>query len=83
MSTVINRDAVKRNISTNVRRLMEARGMTQADLHRTSGLTEMYVSRIVRGVMDPSSSGLASLAEALQVTTDELLSDPKKRRQPA
>lgn len=80
---MINRDAVKRNISQNVRRLMEARRWTQADLHRESGLTEMYVSRIVRGVMDPSSSGLASLAEALQVTTDELLANPKKSRQSA
>lgn len=80
---MINRDAVKRNISENVRRLMKDRRMTQADLHRASGLNEMYVSRIVRGTMDPSSSGLASLADALQVTTDELLANPEKTRQSA
>lgn len=81
---MIDREAIKRNISANIKDLLAEKGLSQAELSRMSNLTEMYVSRVVRGAVDPSSSGLASIANALQVTTDRLLKDSEtKARQSA
>lgn len=66
--------AVK-NLSTNLRRLLADRGMSQAELARTIGESEMNVSRYVRGANVPGVGTLARLSEAFGVPADYLLSN--------
>lgn len=66
-------DVLKR-IGRNVRRLREAKGLSQeqlafeADMHRT------YVSGIERGVRNPTATVLQRLAAALNCAIGELFS---------
>ena len=53
--------------------LREARGMTQAELSRATGISERMIAYYERPDAKPPGSLLATLARALQVTTDELL----------
>lgn len=76
---MIDAESAKLSIAENVRRLMELRGLSQSALARLTGDNPMYISRIIRAVCEPSSSGLARLAEALGVSTDELLYGPMER----
>lgn len=62
------------NLSSNLRRLLADRGMSQAELARITGDGEMNVSRYVRGSVMPGAGALARLADALGVPTDRLLS---------
>jgi transcriptional regulator with XRE-family HTH domain len=61
----------------NVRRVREARGLTQEDLEGMTGLRRSYISDLERGVRNPTIRALARIAEALQIAPGELLSaDP-------
>lgn len=61
----------------NVRRVREARGLTQEDLEGMTGLRRSYISDLERGVRNPTIRALARIAEALQIAPAELLSaDP-------
>lgn len=64
---------VRQTIGANVRRLMAVRGMNQAALAKASGENEMYVSRVCRGVVEPSASKLHRIAVALRVKMEFLL----------
>lgn len=75
----MNHDTAKRNISANIRQLLKDRKITQSELSRLTGDNRVYISRIANGHSEPTSSGLARIAQALQVTTDELLQDPAKK----
>jgi transcriptional regulator with XRE-family HTH domain len=79
MSTVIDNDTAKRNISANVKAMLEEREMSQASLARATGDLEMTISYLVRGVQCPSAALLARVAEALGVTADALLAKPTTR----
>ena len=50
-------------------------GISQAELARRSGLSEMFVSRVLRGTHEPSARRLYSLAQTLGTTVDELLAE--------
>jgi transcriptional regulator with XRE-family HTH domain len=75
MSTVITDEQAIKNLSQNLRRMLADREMSQAELARETGDSEMNVSRYVRGAVMPGAGALARLAEALHVPTDHLLSD--------
>ncbi len=47
--------------------------MTQADLAEAAGLDQADVSRIERGQREPSGRTLRALADALDVTVDDLV----------
>lgn len=49
------------------------RGMTQVRLAEAAGLDQADVSRIERGQREPSGHTLRGLAEALDVTVDDLV----------
>lgn len=66
-------------ISTRRKRL----GMTQKQLADRLNVTDRAVSRWERGVGAPDISLLSPLAEALQVSTDELLSGVLKSQEPS
>src|SRR5262245_44270500 len=49
-------------------------GLKQKDLQALTGLSQKYLSEIENDVVDPRVSVLKKIAQALQVTTDSLLS---------
>ena len=72
----------RKNIATNVRRLRQAAGLTQAQLASAADVADATVSRIERGRLVPSVELAARLAKALDLGVDDLLGpvlpEPKK-----
>ncbi|WCE06214.1 helix-turn-helix transcriptional regulator [Pseudoxanthomonas sp. JBR18] len=64
--------AAKR-VSTNLRRLRKAKGLSQEQLAEAAEFHRTYVSQLERCVTNISISGLGRLAEALEVDITELL----------
>jgi transcriptional regulator with XRE-family HTH domain len=61
-------------LAERLRALRKARGWTQQDLSRVSGLTRSHISRRERGdIQLPSSERLRQLATALDTSLDDLL----------
>jgi transcriptional regulator with XRE-family HTH domain len=56
-----------------VRKLRQARGMTQGQLAEKTGVTREYIARLEAGRYDPSLSTIEKLAKALKVKPTELL----------
>jgi transcriptional regulator with XRE-family HTH domain len=69
----------KENIAANVRRLMNARAMTQVDLANAATVSQGFVSKILCGSILPNALLLRNVAEALGVTSDALMDFPKRR----
>jgi len=65
-----------------VKRLRDARGMTQAQLAKRAGLTQGYVAKIESAAYapDPALSVVLKLARALDVRIGELVVETKGRR---
>lgn len=61
-------------VGINVKRLRKERGYSQTDLAIKSGLLQTTISSIERGG-DPTSTNLLKLANALNVTADDLLNE--------
>lgn len=59
-----------------LRRLREARGLTQLELSVAAGLTPATVSRLENGHQAPTLVTLHKLAEALEVPVAELVGAP-------
>lgn len=79
MSTVLTDDDAKSLISANVKRLLDERDMSQAELARATGESTARISQMIHGQKLPSAAFLARIAEALEVAADELLSPPEKK----
>jgi transcriptional regulator with XRE-family HTH domain len=60
-------------LGQNVRRLRNAKGISQEELALDAGMKRSYVSDLERGTRNPSVRALGRLAEALQVEPAELL----------
>lgn len=69
----------RRNIATNILRVLKERGISQAELARRAGEPPMNVSRIVTRANIPNAATLARLAEALEVSVDYLLGTHQKK----
>jgi transcriptional regulator with XRE-family HTH domain len=62
------------SLATRLKELRRARGWTQQDLSRSSGLTRSYISRLEMGdIALPSSEKLRALSQALGTAPDDLL----------
>jgi transcriptional regulator with XRE-family HTH domain len=59
-----------------MRVLRERRGLTQAELANTLGITQSNVSDMERGVRGLTVHQVVKLAKALRVSADEILSGP-------
>jgi len=74
------------HIGMTLKRLREARAITQVDLARRSGLTQGYIAKIesAKYAPDPALSVVIKLAKALDVSIGELVAGKKsgKRRRP-
>lgn len=64
---------VRKRIGLNVRRLRQARGLSQETFGFESGLDRTYVSGIERGVRNPTATVIEKIAAALGVPAYELL----------
>jgi transcriptional regulator with XRE-family HTH domain len=60
-------------VAMRLKRLREARGMTQAELAEKAGLSREYVLRLENASQDPTLSTIEALAKALKVKPAELL----------
>jgi transcriptional regulator with XRE-family HTH domain len=60
-------------VGINVRRLREARHLSQEELAFEAELHRTYTSGVERGIRNPTVSVVAKIARALGVTPDQLL----------
>lgn len=64
---------VRKRVGLNLKRLREAKGLSQEALAFEAGLHRTYVSGVERGVRNPTVTVLEKIALALNATTAELL----------
>lgn len=74
MSIVIKDETAKKRFSDNLCAAMGHRNVSQAELSRSTGESEMRISTYRRGLKMPSIAVAARLAEALKVSVEDLLS---------
>jgi transcriptional regulator with XRE-family HTH domain len=60
-------------MATRIRKLREARGMTQAALAARAGLSREYLARLETARQDPRLSVVVKLARALRVKASALI----------
>ena len=65
--------------ATNLRRLRNAKGLSQDDLAYESNVSRSYLSQLEKGVFYASLRIVERLASALDVDPSELLRSPHKR----
>ena len=53
-------------------RMREQDGMTQAELHRASGISEGMISKLLDGTRKPSAKTIYKLARALNLNPDDI-----------
>lgn len=66
-------------IATKIKQLRERNGWSQCELGRHAGLAASAISQFEGGQREPSLESLCRLADALSVTTDELLGRDDER----
>jgi transcriptional regulator with XRE-family HTH domain len=66
-------------VAHNVRRLRVRAGLSQEDFAVDSGIDRTYVSRIERGLENPTVAVLARIARALNTDIVDLVSEPSSR----
>jgi transcriptional regulator with XRE-family HTH domain len=79
MENVITDTEAKYIVAENVARLIAQRGWSQKKLADACGENKMMISRVVRAEHCPSVGLIARIAEALDVTLDELLTASRKK----
>jgi XRE family transcriptional regulator, regulator of sulfur utilization len=62
-----------KHMAIRVKRLREARGLTQEALAKRAGLSRGYLARLETARQDPRLSVVAKLARALRVKASELI----------
>ena len=61
------------DIGKKIRSLREAKGLSQGDIEKRSGLLRSYISRVEGGYTAPSLTTLEKFAKALEVDSYQLL----------
>jgi transcriptional regulator with XRE-family HTH domain len=70
-------DAVAAHLAANVRQLRDARGFTQQQMAKLSGLPRATWANLESGGANPTLAVLHRVAAALQVSIEELLAAPR------
>src|SRR5204863_203983 len=65
------------HLASNVKQLRDARGMTQQQMAKVSGLPRATWANLESGAANPTLSVLSRVALALQVSLEELTSAPR------
>jgi transcriptional regulator with XRE-family HTH domain len=66
-------DNSAKKLGVNIKKIRQARGMTQGDICRKIEVDRAYMSNIESGNKNPTLSTITNLAKALGVSVDELL----------
>lgn len=64
--------------STNLRRLRQAKGLSQDDLAYDAGISRSYLSQLEKGAFFVSIKVIGKLADTLKVEPDEFLKRRKR-----
>ncbi len=67
----------KKNLGVNVRRLREARGLSQQRLADLSGIPRPTWASLETGTANPTLAVLSKAADALNVSIEELIGPPR------
>lgn len=67
------KDSETQRFAKNMKKLREAKGMSQGDIHRATGIDRAYISNLEAGKQNPTLETIAKIAEALGVGSNELL----------
>ena len=70
---------VRADVAANLRAARRRLGLSQEALALTADIDRAYLSRIERGLANPSLTTLAKLAHALQMPLDELVKHHNSR----
>lgn len=70
-------DDVAGNLANNMRKLREARGITQQQMAKMSGVPRPTWANLESGGANPTLSVLVKVADALQISVEELISAPR------
>ncbi len=70
-------------VGKQIRAIREAKGLSQGDIEKSSGLLRSYISRVEGGYTAPSLATLEKFAKALGVETYQLLFSRQGRPVPA
>jgi XRE family transcriptional regulator, regulator of sulfur utilization len=70
-------DGLSTRLGKNLRQLREARGLTQQQMAKTAGMPRATWSHLESGAGNPTLGVLAQVADALQVTLEELVATPR------
>jgi transcriptional regulator with XRE-family HTH domain len=76
----ISRMDLRENFATNLRRLRNAKGMSQDELAYQAEISRSYLSQLEKGSFHVSIKIIGKLAETLGVEPDEFLKRLTKRR---
>ena len=71
------RDAAASNLANNIRTLREARGLTQQQMSKLSGIPRPTWANLESGEANPTLAVLVRVAAALQIRVEELIGPPK------
>lgn len=79
MEMILDKDTGKKNIAENLRRLMDARGLTQTQLADAAGITQPFIHQLLHAKSNPNAIDLKNIAEALGVSSDFLMEPPVRK----
>jgi transcriptional regulator with XRE-family HTH domain len=60
-------------LGRNLKRIRTEKGISQVDIARSLGVSRGFVSNLENGKTNPTLATITKLAQAVEVTTDELL----------
>lgn len=69
---------INRKFATSIQKGMEARGWSQHELARQSGVSQATISLIIHGKTSPGLENALALAKALKISLDELIEDDRE-----
>ncbi len=67
------KDSEIQRFAKNMKKLREAKGLSQGDIYRATGIDRAYISNLEAGKQNPTLETIAKIAEALGVSSDQLL----------
>lgn len=67
------KDTETQRFAKNMKKLREAKGLSQGDIHRATGIDRAYISNLEAGKQNPTLETIGKIAEALGVGSNELL----------
>jgi transcriptional regulator with XRE-family HTH domain len=76
MTARVNKEVLQATIATRLRLARKARGFTQCQLTRVTGISQIVISKYETGRRIPEICALITLANALAVSVDFLTGGP-------